>query len=78
MRWYFKSHSFPEPALKIPFHFLFPEPALKIPFPVNKFPNKLVPKVPNDKLKNPLFCYFLSFFIVLVTPFNKISESSRA
>ena len=53
-------------------------PALTIPFRVNKFPNKLAPKVPNRILKNPTFYSFVSFLIVLVTPFNKIFESSRA
>ena len=57
---------------------LFSDPALTIPFPVNKFPNKLAPRVPNNILRNPPFCYFVSFSIVLVTPFNKILESSRA
>ena len=53
-------------------------PALTIPFRFNKFPNKLAPKVPNRILKNPTFYSFVSFLIVLVTPFNKISESPRA
>ena len=60
------------------FPLLFPEPALTIPFPVNKLPNKLAPSVPNNILKNPPFCSFVSFSIVLVTSFNKILESSRA
>ena len=81
---------FPVPALTVPFHFLFSVPGLTIPFPflfpelaftilfpVNKFPNKLAPKVPNKILKNPPFCSFVLFYIVLVTPFNKISKSSR-
>ena len=68
---------FPQPALTIPFPLLFLEPALTIPFPVNTFPNKLAPKVPHNILKNP-FCSFVSFLIVLVTPFSKILESSRA
>ena len=77
-----------ETVLKIPlrtstssfnsFSFLFPEPALTIPFPVNKFPNKLAHKVPNNTLKNPPLGSFVSFLIVLVTPFSKILESSRA
>ena len=46
-------------------------PALTISFPDNKFPNKLAPRVPNGILKNPPFYYFVSFLIVLVTPFNK-------
>ena len=78
MRWYEKPHPFPVPALTIPFPFLYPKSALKSLFPVNKFPNKLASKVPNNILKNPPFCSFVSFFIVLVTPSNKILESSRA
>ena len=65
------------PALTIPFPFLFPEPALTIPLPANKFHNKVAPKVPS-MLKNPPFYSFLSFLIVLVTPFSRILESSRA
>ena len=66
------------PALIIPFSFLFPEPALTIPFPTNKFPNKLAPNALINKLKNPPFCSFVSFLVVLVTLFSKILESSRA
>ena len=68
----------PEPALTISFPFLFPEPALTIPFAANKFPNKLAPKASNNILKNLPFCSFVSFLIVLVTPFSKKLESSRA
>ena len=68
----------PKPALKIPFPFLFSKPALKIPFPVNKFPNKLAPKVPYNILKNPPYCSFASFFIVLLAPFSKTLEFSKA
>ena len=66
------------PALTIPFPFLFPEPALAIPFPANKFPNKLPTKLPYNMLKNLRFCSFVSFLIVLVIPFSKMLESSRA
>ena len=45
-------------------------------FPVNMLLNKLVPKVPNNILKNPFFP--ASFSTVLVIPFNKILEFSRA
>ena len=56
-----------------------PWPALIIPFPpVNKLPNKLAPKVPSNILKNPPLCSLVSFLIVLLTPFNKIPEFSRA
>ena len=76
-------------VLTIPFPFLFPyeveefkerrpEPGLTTPFPAKMFPNRLAPKVPNKILKNPPFCSFVSFLIFLVTPFNKILESSRA
>ena len=42
------------------------------------FPNKLAPnKAPYNIPKDPPFCHFLSFLIVLATPFNKSLESSR-
>ena len=62
----------PSPARTIP------SPALVIPFPVNKLPNKLASKVPKIILKNPPLCSLVSFSIVLLTPFNKISEFSSA
>ena len=62
----------PSPALII--H----SPALTVPFPVNKFPNKDAPKMPNNILRKPLLCSFVSFLIVSVTPFNKIPECSKA
>ena len=64
----------PSPALTIPRPRLF----AIAPFPHNKFANKLAPRVPSNILKNPPFYSFVSFSIVLVTPFNKISSSSRA
>ena len=42
-------------------NFLFPEPALTILFPVNKFPNKLALKVPNNILENPPFFLLFHF-----------------
>ena len=42
------------------------------------FPHKLAPEVPNNIPKNYPFCPFVSFLIVLVTPFSKILESTRA
>ena len=47
-------------------------------FPVNKLPNKLAPKVPKSILKNHPLCSVISFSIVLLTPFNKISEFSSS
>ena len=63
-----------ESAYTIPFPFLFceaedkgrPEPALTIPFPDNKFPNILALNIPNKILKNPPFCYFVSFFVLVI------------
>ena len=66
--------------------FLIPFPVLKNPstafmvrFPdklfVNRSPSKLAPKVPNNIPKNSLFCSFVSFLLVFVTPFNKTLES---
>ena len=43
-----------------------------------RFTNKPAPKVPNNIPKNPSFWSFVSFSIVLVIPFNKKIESSRA
>ena len=53
-------------------------PALTVPFPANKFPNKDAPKVPNNILRKSPFCYFVSFLIVSVIPFNKTPEFSKA
>ena len=65
--------------------FLLPSPALTIlssaliiPFPVNKLPNQLAPKIPKSIPKNPPLCSLISFSIVLLTPFNKISEFSSS
>ena len=44
------------------------------PVPAKRFLNK----EPNNRPKNRLFYSFVSFLIVLVTPFNKILESWRA
>ena len=56
---------------------LFPKPALNTSFPANMLPKKLTPKVPNNILKNPPYCCFVSYLMVLVIPFNKSLESSR-
>ena len=39
-----------------------------MPLPVNKFPNKLAPKVPNNISRNSPFCSFTLFLIVSLTP----------
>ena len=41
-----------------------PSPALIVPLPVNRFSNKLAPKVPNNIPRNHLLCPFPSFLIV--------------
>ena len=68
----------PKPAHTIPFTCLFPCLTLTTPFTATMFPNKLAPnKAPYNIPKDPPFCHFLSFLIVLATPFNKSLESSR-
>ena len=47
-----------------------PSPALIVPLPVNSFPNKPAPKVPNKIARNPPFCSFASFLSVSVTSFR--------
>ena len=46
----------------------------RIPFLARMLLNRLAPKVPNNIFKNPSFCSFVFFLIVLVTPFNKILD----
>ena len=46
--------------------------------PANLVPNKLAHKVPNNIPKNLPFFFLVSYFIVLVMPFNKIREFSIA
>ena len=41
------------------------------------FPSKLAFRIPNNISKNPLFCSFVSFSIVLVIPFHEMLESSK-
>ena len=71
------SHSFQYPAHTITFPFLIPEPAPTISYRENKFPSKIVAKVPTIVPRNPLSYFFALFLIASVTPFGKISESSR-
>ena len=54
-----------------------PSPALITPLPASIFPNKLAPSVESNILRNPPFCSFASSFIVSLTSFNSIPESSR-
>ena len=43
------------------------------PLAVNRFPNKLAPKVSNRIPRTPPCCYFASFLILWLTPFmNKL------
>ena len=44
----------------------------------SRFPSKLAPKFFNNILENPPCCSFVSFLILLLIPFNKISEYSKA
>ena len=54
-----------------------PSSALIIPHPVNALPNKLAANVSNGIGKNPPFCFFHSFLIVLLIPFMSNPDSSR-
>ena len=67
MRWHLK----PWPALIIS------SPALITPLPVNRFPNKVAPKVPINILRNPPFCSFASFLIISLTYFINKHYSLR-
>ena len=44
---------------------------------VNRFPDKLAPNVPINLLRNPPFCYFLSFWIVSLPSFFSKTEFSE-
>ena len=62
----------PSPALNVP------SPALIVPLPVNKFPNKLAPKMSNKIPRNPPLCFYTSFLIASLTRFiNKPDPSSE-
>ena len=50
---------------------------LLTPLPVNRFPYKPAPNVPNNMLGNPPFWSFASILIVLLTPFINKKDSSR-
>ena len=52
-------------------------PSSVTPLPYNKFPSRLAPRVPNSMLRNPSFCFLVSFSIVRVTSFLSMQESSK-
>ena len=54
-----------------------PSPDLIVPLPVNRFPNKLIPDVPNNILKNPPFYFFALFLYFLLRFFINKSDSLR-
>ena len=47
-----------------------------ISLPVRRLPSKLAANVPNNILRNPSFCYFISFLTDSVIPFNNKPEPS--
>ena len=55
-----------EAALKFWPDLVVPSPAIIVPLPVNRFPNKIAPKFLNNTRRNPTFCSFAPFLIVLV------------
>ena len=64
----------------IPFPFwnpLEPYPALINYVPVNTFPDKLSPNVPNNIGRSSLYFSFTSFRIVSKTPFSNKTEPAR-
>ena len=67
MRWHWKCW----PALIVP------SPTLIAPLPINRFPSKLAPNVPNNILRNLSFCSFASFWIVSLKPYINKPDSSR-
>ena len=52
-------------------------PALIIPSSVNRNPNKVALKVPNNIPRNPPFCSYGSFLIVSLRPFINNPDYSR-
>ena len=54
-----------------------PSPALITTLITNRFPNKLVPNVPKNTPRNPLFYSFASLYFILLTPFINTPDSSR-
>ena len=54
-----------------------PSRAIITPLSVNRFPNKLVPKVANNILRNLTVFSFPSFLIVFLTPFIHKPDSSN-
>ena len=46
---------------------IIPSTVVIVPLPVNRFPNKLTPKMSNKIPGNPPCCYITSFLIVLLT-----------
>ena len=47
------------------------------PFPDNKLPSRLVPRLPNSRLRKPSFCFLVSFSIVSVASIFSTQKSSR-
>ena len=47
-----------------------------MPLPVNRYPNKLAPKLPNNIPRNIPFCFFASFLIASLKLFVNKQDSS--
>ena len=68
------------PALIVPCPWLVavaPLPALIVPLPINRFHNKLAPKVPVNIPRNPPFYHFGSFLVISLTSFINKTDFSR-
>ena len=66
----------PSPALHNPHPCMLEYFGRLTPLPVNRFPNKLAPNVPNNMLRNSLFCSFASYWNVsqLVSSINQVLQ----
>ena len=53
-----------------------PSPAQFVPLRINRFPNKVARKVPNNIPRNHPFCSFASFLTVSQTLFFNVPDSS--
>ena len=54
-----------------------PAPALIVPLIIKRFSNKLAPNILNKLLRNPTFCSFALFSIVLLTSLINEPDFSR-
>ena len=66
-----------EKLLKSWLALIIPLPGVTVPVPVNRFPNKLTPDVPDNMPRNPRFCTIASFLILSLMLFINKPDFSR-